>query len=187
MVNSSLARRLGPPLAVLALLLPAATAQSASETGTFSFTESISDTLDLSATCLATTGTLTGTDTVNGRFTENGPPAFGFHFHGSGTVEYRVDLADGRYVLGTSIEHFDGNAIDTEHVEETEDHAVVGQYIDSHVSRDTGTLYGADGQVLGTVVVHDNGHLIWRDLDADHEPDPGEIRSELDNFRLTCR
>jgi hypothetical protein len=187
MIASPLARRLCAPLAVLALLVPAAVSRGAAETGTFEFTNPIADVLDLSDTCLGTTGTMTGTETANGHFTENGPPAFGFHFHYTSTVDYRVDLADGRYVLASSVGHVVGNALDTEHDDDGPGDTDVGQFMDASASRDTGTLYSPDGQPLGTVTVHHNGHLIWRDENADGDPDPGEIRSEVDNLRLSCR
>jgi hypothetical protein len=189
MTASPLARRLAPPLAALALLAPAVAAQGASETGTFSFPNAISDHQDLSWTCLGpgATGTMSGTETVNGRFTENGPPSFGFHVHGTSTLPFRFDMADGRYAIGVSVEHFDENDIDIEHVEETDTYTPIGQFKDSSTSRDTATVYAPGGQVLGAVVVHHDGHILWRDANRNHVPDPGEVRSEVDHFRLSCR
>jgi hypothetical protein len=183
-----LARALALPVTALALLVPAAVSQGAAETGTFSFTNALSEPLDLTGTCLGAgaIGTLTGTETVVGRFTENGPPSFGFHFHGVTRLEFRIDFADGRYALGTSVEHFDGNALDTEHDLDGPGDTDVGQFKDSSTSRDTATVYGPDGRALTSVTVHHDGHMIWRDLDADNVPGPGEIRSEVDHFRLSC-
>lgn len=188
MTAPRLARRLAPPLALLALLIPAPASQGAAETGVFSFTESVSDTLDLTGTCLGAgaIGTLTGTEIGAGRFTENGPPAFGFHAHGTTTLEFRIDFADGRYALGTSVAHFDFNALDTQHEENGPGDTDVGQFKDSSTGRDTATVYGAGGQPLTTVVVHQDGHLMWRDTNANHEPDPGEVRSEVDHLRISC-
>ena len=130
MTASRLARALALPVTALALLVPAAASQGAAETGTFSFTNAVSEPQDLTGTCLGAgaIGTLTGTETVAGRFTENGPPSFGFHFHGTSQLEFRIDFADGRYALGTSVEHFDGNALDTEHDENGPGDTDVGQF-----------------------------------------------------------
>lgn len=189
MTASPLARRLAPPLAALALLVPAVAAQGASETGTFSFTNDISEPQDLTGTCLGpgATGTLSGTETVDGHFTENGPPAFGFHAHGTSTLPFRLDLDDGRYAIGVSVEHFSFNALDTEHAEGTDVFTPIGQIKDSSTSRDTGTLYAPDGRRLASITVHHNGTLEWRDLNRNGEPDAGEVRAEVDHFRLTCR
>ena len=188
MTASPLGRRLAPPLAALALLLPAVGAQGASETGTFSSSDDILEQQDLSGTCLGpgAIGTISGTQTVSGRYTENGPPAFGFHAHGTSTLPFRFDMQDGRYVIGVSVEHFDFNALDTEHVEQTATYLPIGQDKDSRTSRDTGTLYAPDGRPLGSVTVHHNGTLEWRDLNRNGVPDTGEVRAEVDHFRLSC-
>ena len=188
MTAPRLARRLAPPLAALALLLPAAASQGAAETGSFSSTDPVSDTLDLTGTCLGAgaIGTLSGTETVVGRFTENGPPALGFHAHGTSTLEFRIDFADGRYALGTSVERFDFNALDTEHDLDGPGDTDVGQFKDSSTARDTATVYGPSGQPLTTLIAHHNGHMMWRDANANGEPDPGEVRSEVDHLRVSC-
>jgi hypothetical protein len=99
-------------IAVLGLLVLAGASHGAAETGSFQFQEPVSDTVDLTGTCLGpgATGMLTGTDTGVGRFTENGPPAFGFHAHGTITADFRVDFADGTSAVGTLVDHFDFNA-----------------------------------------------------------------------------
>ncbi len=185
---SPLARSLGiPAAAALALLVPVGASFGAAETGTFTFSDQASDTLDLTATCLGTTGTLTGTEVVAGRFTENGPPAFGFHDHYTSTLDYRIDLADGRYVVGTSVEHADDNAIDLDHQENTDTYTSLEQFKSSVAGHDDAALYSATGQRLGTVTVHHEGHMIWRDTNLNHQPDPGEIRSEIDRYTVRCR
>ncbi len=188
MTASRLARAFALPVTALALLVPAAASQGAAETGTFSFTNVLSEPQDLTGTCLGAgaIGTLTGTEAVTGRFTENGPPSFGFHFHAVSQLEFRIDFADGRYALGTSVERSDFNALDTEHDDNGPGDTDVGQFKDSATSRDNATVYGPDGRALARVTVHHDGHMIWRDLDADGVPDPGEIRSEVDHLRLTC-
>jgi hypothetical protein len=132
--------------------------------------------VDDTGTCLGAgaTGTITGTETVVGRYTENGPPAFGFHDHGTATTDYRVDYADGRYVLGSEVVHFDFNATHQ------------GTFTRTAVSRDTGTLYNAAGQPLGPVTIQAIFHITFRDLNGNHEPDPGEFTANVDHFNLTC-
>jgi hypothetical protein len=146
------------------------------QVGTFQLQNPVSDTVDDTDTCLGpgATGTITGTETVVGHFTETGPPALNFDAHGTSTLVYRVDYADGRYVLGTSVEHFKstGNT---------------PQLGDISVTRDQGTLYGPGGQQLGQVIVHAVTHLTFRDANGNFQPDPGEIIVNVDHFRLTCR
>jgi hypothetical protein len=166
----------GSVLVVLALLVVAATAFGRAETGTFGpDVNQISDTVDDSGTCLGpgATGTITGTETVVGHFSETGPPALNFHAHGTSTVAYRVDYADGRYVLGTSVEHFT-------------DIGNVPQIGSGSVTRDTGTLYGPGGQTLGPVTIHAVSHIAFKDANGNFQPDPGEFTANFDRFRLTC-
>ena len=164
-------------LAVLALLVLAGTAYGRADTGAFGpDVNPVSDTVDDSGTCLGpgATGTLTGTETVVGRFSETGPPALSFHAHGTSTLVFRVDYADGRYVLGTQVEHFT-------------DIANPPQFSPSSVINGTGTLYGPGGEVLGQVGFHGVSHITFRDANGNFQPDPGEITANVDTFRLTCR
>jgi hypothetical protein len=163
-------------IAVLGLLALAGASHGAAETGTFQFQTTETDPIDLTATCLGpgATGTITSTDTVVGRFTENGPPAFGFHDHGTSTSTIRVDLADGRYIVGSLVAHFDDDAT----------HA--SQLTSTQITRGQATLYAPDGQPLGPVTVHAASHLSWRDANGDHAPDPDEFTANVDDLRLTC-
>ena len=176
MIASPFARKpwLCLPLALLALLVPVGASQGAAQTGTFQFQNTYTDQVDLSGTCLGATGTITGTDNVSGRFTENGPPAFGFHDHGVVTGDYRIDLSDGRYVVGSHIQHFDQNA------------TTQSEFTDTFVGRDTATLYGPGGELLGPGTLHETHHVSWTDVNGNHQPDPGEVTAQVDQFRLTC-
>lgn len=113
--------------------------------------------------------------TVAGRFTENGPPTFGFHFHGTRTLDYRIDYVDGRYVLGTAVGHFDENAAGR-----------LRTFTTTEATQAYGTLYGSDGQPLGRVTIHAIFHLTYRDTNGNGPLDPGEITASVDRFRLTC-
>jgi hypothetical protein len=162
--------------AALTVLVLASASYGRAQVGTFQSQTAVSDTVDDTGTCLGpgATGTITGTETVVGHFTETGPPALNFDAHGTSTFVYRVDYVDGRYILGTSVEHFTstGNS---------------PQLGDLSVFRDVGTLYGPDGQRLGQVIIHGVQHLTFRDANGNFQPDPGEIRANVDHFRLTCR
>lgn len=160
---------------LISSLVLAGTSFGRAQVGTFESQDTVSDTVDDTGTCLGpgATGTITGTETVVGHFTETGPPALNFDAHGTSTLVYRVDYADGRYILGTAVEHFksSGNT---------------PQLGDIGVTRDRGTLYGPDGQVLGQVIVHAVTHLTFRDANGNFQPDPGEIIVNVDRFRLRC-
>ena len=162
--------------AVLSLLVLAATSYGRAQVGTFQDQHPVFDTVDDTGTCLGpgATGTITGTETVVGHFTETGPPALNFDAHGTSTFVYRTDYVDGRYILGTSVEHFKstGNS---------------PQLGDISVFRDVGTLYGPAGQRLGQVIIHGVQHLVFRDANGNFQPDPGEITANVDHFRLSCR
>jgi hypothetical protein len=163
-------------IAALTPLVVAGASDGAAETGSFQFQDQFSDVVDDSGTCLGAgaTGTIEGTETVSGRFTENGPPAFGFHDHGTVTSSFRVSYSDGRYILGSDVTHFDDNATHRD------------TFTSIGPIRGTGTLYSATGQRLGTVTVQAVFHITYRDLNGNHEPDPGEVSSSIEHYRLTC-
>jgi hypothetical protein len=178
-MRASTLRRLAATAAtaLLGMLALAGASQGAAETGSFGpFQVPFNDTVDDTGTCLGTgaTGTISGVDTVVGRFTENGPPTLGFHDHGTVTSVYRVSYSDGRYVLGTDVEGFNDNATNN------------GQMTSTVLVHGSGSLYAADGRPLGSVGVQTLFHLSFRDANGDHEPDPGEVSSSRDGFRLTC-
>jgi hypothetical protein len=163
-------------IAVPGLLLAAAASPGAAETGTFPIDDTFSDQVELPQTCPGggATGAMSGTDTGLGRYTENGPPAFGFHDHAVVTEILRIDFDDGRYILASGSGTFDDNAT-------TRD-----EFTSTGVFRDSGTLYDAAGDPLGTVRLLDAAHLAFRDTDGDHQPGPGEVSVDFHHFRLTC-
>ena len=119
-------------------------------------------------------GTVTGTDDVFGRY--NNAPDF-FHASGTVTTNYRIDFSDGRYVLGRYVEHF-GTQANAE--------SGVNRSSDTHTSQEQATVYSADGQAIGKVTIHATFHIRVTDLDGNHQPDPGEVTSSVDRFRVTC-
>jgi len=180
MFDLKFARRLVVCAALaLAVLVPAGASYGSAETGTFPIGDGVpaTDPIDLSFTCLGpgAVGTITVVESGSGHFTENGPPAFGFHARGSSTQNYRMDFVDGRYVIGVSQFRFSFNA--------TGD-ALIG---DAFEGQDHSALYDSSGDLLGPVTVHDNGHVVYEDLNHDNEPDAGDmIKVTLDNFWVRC-
>ena len=162
------------PAALLTTLAFAGAASGSAEVGTFHDEHSFSDAITDFPCFEDVPGTISGTETVDGRFTQNGPPAFGFHASGVSTVSYRVDFADGRYVLGTGRAHFAFNATARQHK------------TDSDVGRDRATAYAPDGQPIGPLLIHATYHVSFLDTDADDEPDPGEFTTRVDRFRVSC-
>jgi hypothetical protein len=164
-------------ISVLGLLVLAGPSPGAANPGTFQFQEPVVGTVDFTDTCLGpgATGTIAGTGTGVGRYTENGPPTFAFHAHGTYTVDYRIDFADGRSAVGTLLAHTSTSATYGSEVTSTE------------ATQNSATLYAADGRPLGPVTVHAIVHTAWRDLNDNHQPDPDEFTANVDDFRLSCQ
>jgi hypothetical protein len=167
-------RAVAAPAAVLVLLALAGTASGRAEVGTFHFQEPFSDTITDYPCFEGVVGTITGTETIDGRFTENGPPAFGFHGSGSSAVNYRVDFADGRYVVGVGSARFNFNATARQHI------------TDTNTGRDRATVYAANGQPIGPLTTHATYHVTYIDADANNEPEPGELTTSVDRLRDRC-
>ena len=117
-------------------------------------------------------GTVTGTETTVGQFTDTTP---GFHVHGTDTLDYQVDFPDGRYVLGTAVEHFDFNV-----------NFQSGQTTNTVAIQEPRTIYAADGQPIGKVMIHALSHITFSDANGNGQPDPGEITANIDHFMFIC-
>jgi len=156
------------PLAVLMLLLFAATASAAATVGTFYQQETIIGP-DVSL-CTGLTGTVTNTATDAGRFVDTGGT---FHVSGTTTQDYRTDWSDGSYLISHSPSHFEFNTNS-------------GEFVSTEAQQDRGTLYSADGQVIGQQTVFTLTHLTWRDTNGNGQPDPGEFTSSVEQFRVSC-
>src|SRR4029079_5841934 len=76
-------------IAVVGPLALAGASQGAAETGTFQFQNTETAPIDLSGPCLGAgaVATLTQIESGAGRFTEDGPPPFGFPDQDNGTSE----------------------------------------------------------------------------------------------------
>jgi hypothetical protein len=148
----------------------AGTASAQATVGEFYSQETITAT-DVSL-CTGLTGTVTNTVTVAGRFVANADGTF--HVSGTTMQDYRTVWSDGSYEIHHSPAHWEFNTNAT------------GEVVFTEAQQDPGTLYAADGQVIGKVTVFTLTHQTWRDLNGNGQPDPGEIKSTVDQFRVTC-
>ena len=174
-MTASLPRTLvAAALAVLTCLVLAGKSHAAADTGTFQFQEPFFVPIDLTDTCLGpgATGTIIGSNTAVGRYTENGPPTFEFHSRGTIITDFRLDLADGRFIVGTLVDHESFNG--TPEVTQTD------------ATQGSSTLYDPAGQPLGQLTVHVITHVTWRDLNGNHQPDPDEFTANIDHLTLGC-
>jgi acid stress-induced BolA-like protein IbaG/YrbA len=172
MTRSWLARRLGIclVLALLALLVPSM-AQAQANVFRFEFQEPLTGSTSLPE-CLPPdlVGTQTGTETTVGQVTETGQT---FQVHGTTTLEYRVVFPDGRYVVGTAVEHFSFIAAGP-------------QTVNTTPIQERRTIYSAEGEPIGQVFMHAVSHVTFRDANGNGVPDPGEITASVDRFFFTC-
>ena len=173
--TSRRARRvIAVPAALLAALALAGPASGNAETGAFHVDQPFADTWNDFPCFEGVAGTISGIETIDGHFTENGPPSLGFHAHGSTTQSYRVDLADGRYVLGTFTGGFSFNA------------TVRGHITDSGRGWDRATAYAADGRPIGPLTFQSVSHVTYVDANGNGEPDLGEFTASVDHLNATC-
>lgn len=169
-IASTTARRirLCVPLAMLGLVVFAGTASARATHGTF-YQQETNTFTDVSL-CTGLTGTGTNTATDAGRFVDTGGT---FHVSGTTTQDYRIDWSDGSYLISHSPSHFEFNTNG-------------GEFVSTEAQQDRGTLYSADGQVIGHQAVFTLTHTTWRDLNGNGQPDPGEFTSSVDQFRVRC-
>jgi hypothetical protein len=116
-------------------------------------------------------GTITNVVTDSGHFVLTDDT---FHISGLTLQDYRVDVSDGTYILSSSPTHFEigGNT--------------QGQHEFTEAQQDRGTLYAANGDVIGIVSVFTQRHQTWRDTNSNGIPDPGEFTANVSQFRVTC-
>lgn len=123
----------------------------------------------VSDTCagLGVEGTLTGTLTISGRTVDTAPAHPGFHFAGSFTLVYRVDFADGSYLVASQREPQTFN-----------DNPLAGQTTFGGTLLEMGTLYDASGTVIG----YERFNSRFRTTIVD-----GTAVVEIDEGFLSCR
>jgi hypothetical protein len=151
-------------VAAFGLAVFAGGASAAATTGTFGFQESFPPFADVNL-CTGVTGVNTGAITVTGHFVDIGNGTQ--HVIETVTLDYRVDYSDGTYLISHSQSpaEFNTNA--------------VGDAEFTFAQQDRGTLYSADGQVLGHQTVFTQGHVTWHD-------DFQTVISDPSQFRVTC-
>ncbi|MFD0279358.1 hypothetical protein ACFVHB_36445 [Kitasatospora sp. NPDC127111] len=168
-------RRPAALAAVLAVsvLAGAAPARAAGAIEHFDVTETETYTAPLEG-CLPPDllGTVTLTEHSTGWVVSNGPAVV---ITGTNVVDFHMDLPDGRYVQ---------SGLDRD------DFQVVLRLPYDTVSnvstQDERTIHAADGRVIGTLTIHEEHQVVYRDLNTNGEPDPGEVTVERHEFRLTC-
>jgi hypothetical protein len=178
--RSSIARIAGLATACLALVAVPAFAHEGQAGNSFNFVGTFSDSQPYSNVVVTDvpcvdgqTGTASGVDSITGRF-NNAPPFF--HFTGVESGTYRIDFPDGRYIVGgyrTKIE-IEANA-----------ESGSGNEKDTEVSQHDAVVY-LDGQQIGTVTVRETLHTTFNDANHDGAIDPGELKSSVDNVRVSC-
>jgi hypothetical protein len=175
MVRMAFIRAVGATFALALTLALAPTAFARAEVGTFHDEQLVTDPAVLPecmpAALADMVGTQDGTETTDGRFAAT---ETGLHFEGTTIFTYRVDFPDGRYVIGAASDHFRATF------------TASGQTVSGDVILEPRTIYAADGQVIGRVLIHALSHVTYRDLDGSGTPDPGEITVELSRFSFTC-
>ena len=166
-------RLLAATLASLAALCCASVASAQATIGPISWQDTLAGTEVGIVGCYPDlSGTLTGTDTGTGKFVLT---KTGVHFEGVETQTYRIDFANGWYLLSSSPTHFSANF-----------NVSSGQSENTFAQQDRGTLYDANGQMIGSIDVRNVAHLTWRDHNGNGQPDPGEITANVNLFRLSC-
>jgi hypothetical protein len=119
-----------------------------------------------------TAGIVTGTVTASAQDVLN---ATGFHNHRTTTLEYDIDFADGSYVIGTAVEHATINV-----------NFWNSQLVNTIAIHEPRTIYDSTGQPIGRVMIHYLLHIIYRDINQNFQPDPGEVTANIEDFRFTC-
>lgn len=172
---SSTARRTLSLLASLAAACLALTASAYADPmpTKFSFQDSFSDTITNFPCFDGIPVTMTGTVTVEGHSVEN--PGIHRSTHFTETIDYRVDIGDGRFVTGGVARHF-SVAFNPQRPRTTV----------TSTQKELATLYASDGEPLGEITLHITGHNTYTDLDGDRIPDPGEITVAFETVKLTC-
>jgi hypothetical protein len=157
-------------LAALGLVSFAGTASARATHGEFYFQETIGPVPDVSL-CTGLTGINTNTVTDAGSYVDTGKTS---HVVGTTTQDYRTDWSDGTYSINHSPAHWEFNTNST------------GQVVYTWAQQDRGTVYNADGQVIGQFSVFTLNHVTWRDANGNGLADPDEISSSVEQFRVKC-
>jgi hypothetical protein len=119
-----------------------------------------------------TGGTETITFTDSGRFVETNS---GFHVEGTTTIDSHVDFTNGSYINAIGHAHFAFNTGFTS--DET---------VFTSGGPEVHTIYNAEDEALAKVKFIGVGHLTYRDLNGNGQPDEGEITSSHEHLNVLC-
>ena len=126
--------------------------------------------------------TFTGTEVLAGQIVETPPPSTGFKVQGSITGTFTVQYSDGSYGVGGSSDRFSAPFAINGPSQQTATSVATFTHVD------TITVYGTDGQVIGTQTFRIIEHITYTNLPP-IEGSPGEediVRVSFDRGRLTC-
>jgi hypothetical protein len=163
---------LGVLIAAVVLMTAPAASFARATVGKFHDEQPFSDTITNFPCAEGVQVLMTGTITSDGHFTDAGRH---FSVHGTDTIDYRVNLEDGSYALGQVIDHF-SFALNFNRP----------RNVESSTQKEQATLYSANGQTTGGMTVSVTYHVTYSDLNGNFAPDPGEITTEVDRFKVTC-
>jgi hypothetical protein len=147
-VAATLLRKLGiciSLIAALSLAVYTASASAQATPGTFSPPPQTFVGPDVSL-CTGLTGINTSTFTEFFRFVDGA--AGTVHLELTATLDYRTDWSDGTYLVSHSVSHLELEAQD-----------IGVSQVFTFTQQDRGTLYSADGQVIGHQIVFNQGHF----------------------------
>jgi len=170
MTISWLWRRLAPCFLLTAIGIFVSAGPAAAEAVPERFTSTETDTGTDVSLCTGLTGFITHTSTEVGQVFDTGRT---FHIVGVLTQDYRIDWSDGTYLISHSPTHFEFNTNSEE-------------FVYTEAQQDRGTLYSADGQVIGTQTVIGGYHITWRDLNGNSQLEPGELTVSTDHGHVRC-
>ena len=156
-------RLVAPVLVAIGVLVPPATALGqATVTPISDSFEFGPDLVDDTCAGPGVVGTITGTGTTRGRMVETDGQ---FHLAVTIRTQARIEFANGSYLLESQREGLVVNS--------TEPHFTVGG-----TAHAKGTLYDANGTVIGYETVHASHRVTMID---------GHVAVDFDKFRLSCR
>jgi hypothetical protein len=118
-------------------------------------------------------GTATQTETSTGQVVQT--PSGVFTFHGVDTFNIHVDFADGSYVQSGPINRDHNSFVFNSPLT-----------VATTATQDFETIYNAQGQPIGKIMIHEIIHVTFMDQNGNGQPDPGEISVQFDRFRLSC-
>jgi hypothetical protein len=152
--------------ATLALLSSAVSARAAGATiSSYAYSNTYTTTDVQDSVCSIPAATLTGTVTEfgHGQIIES---AQGVTVHSEDDMTYHLAFPDGSYVDGRAQSHATFNA-----------HGSVTVYTDPVV--EPRTYYTADGEPIGTLIIHYIGHITY-------DSASGDVRGAVDRFFISC-